>query len=137
MRLLVAVPPGGMPDGFARAVMESARGTGAEVRALYTVDDRWFGYSGSDWLSNASSRAEFDAYMRLTLQREGEASVGELSTAAAVMGVAFSCTVAEGEPAGTAYNEALAWAADAVVTTSTHPGLKDIRRKCGCPVLLK
>jgi hypothetical protein len=127
-RLLVAIPPGGLPEGFVEAVMGRAKDMGAELRALYPVDARWFGFSGSDRLTGASSRAEFDAYMRSCLNEEGGRLTRELSAAARLAGVEFSCDVAEGAPAEAALKAAAGFGADAIMTTAGYPELDTLEK---------
>jgi len=128
-RLLVLIPPHEIPDGFIAAIIEHARASGAEVKALYVVDKLWFNYSGGDWLSGGASRAGFDKYMRETLRAEGDSFIERLSRAVEDAGLAFSSGIVEGDPAEFALKSASESAPDTLMTVAGFPGLGALRKK--------
>jgi len=135
-RLIVAIPPGGLPEGFTDAVMARAKRSGAQLMALYVIDEVWSRYSGADWLSTGHSRSEFDGYMKATLRAEGERLINTLSGAAEREGVAFSSEILEGPPGEAVTNAARSIDTDEVVTAPDFPELETVKKKSHCPVIL-
>ena len=99
VRIFILVPQGGVAEGFFEDAVQDAAGKGAGIFALYVIDPAWSSYSASDWLSNASSRLEFIAYMRDCSLDEGQTLLDRLGTVAAASGVSFYCRISEGDPA--------------------------------------
>ena len=96
--LVVALPPGGPPEGYLDAALDRARALGAGVTAVYVVDSVWSRFIDTDWLSTGASRAVFRRYMDDALRAEAGSMVARIETLASVHGVPFRALVVEGDP---------------------------------------
>jgi len=135
-RLLVVLPPGGMPEVFAEEAVARAKDFGGDILALYVIDSQWSKFSAADWLSTGPSRASFDSYMHDTMLKEAARMADELKQAAELSDIPFSYETAEGDPAEVISEYAISRDIEVVLLSSTHPDLKYIKKRCGREVVI-